>query len=105
MPPPRTAFARRVLALLRRIPSGRVVTYGDLAAMAGQPGAARAVGTLMRRATEPGLPCHRVIAAGGRIGAFGGDPERKRRLLAAEGVRLTRHRVADFERRRWPGPS
>ena len=59
-----TPFARRVMHLLRQVPPGRVITYGDLARLAGRPGAARAVGNIMREATEPGLPYHRVIAAG-----------------------------------------
>ncbi len=81
----RTPFARRVLALLRRIPAGRVITYGELARLGGRPGAARAVGNIMRDAPEPGLPYHRVIAAGGRIGGFGRSPQLKAELLRAEG--------------------
>ena len=57
-------FAGRVLAAVRRIPAGRVATYGDVAAAAGRPRAARAGGTLMRGCSAPGVPCHRVIAAG-----------------------------------------
>ena len=63
-----TPFARRVMHLLRKVPPGLVITYGDLARLAGRPGAARAVGNIMREANEPGLPYHRVIAAGGRLG-------------------------------------
>jgi O-6-methylguanine DNA methyltransferase len=104
--PPRptpTVFTRRVLYVLRRIPPGRVVTYGDVARLAGRPGAARAVGQIMRRADEPGLPYHRVIAAGGRIGGFGRHPEVKAALLAAEGLTIRRGRVAGFAARRWQG--
>jgi len=98
-----TAFARRVLAILRRIPPGRVVTYGDVARMAGRPGAARAVGNIMRQADEPNLPYHRVIAAGGRVGGYGGTPGLKASLLSAEGLVVRRHRVVHFERQRWRG--
>ncbi len=104
--PPRptpTVFTRRVLYVLRRIPHGHVVTYGDVARLAGRPGAARAVGQIMRRADEPGLPYHRVIAAGGRIGGFGRHPEVKAALLAAEGLTIRRGRVAAFAARRWQG--
>lgn len=104
--PPRSAptvFTRRVLHVLRRIPPGRVVTYGDVAQFAGRPGAARAVGQIMRRADEPGLPYHRVIAAGGRIGGFGRHPQVKAALLAAEGLTIRRGRVAGFAAVRWPG--
>lgn len=100
---PLTPFARRVLALLRRIPPGRVTTYGDLARLAGRPGAARAVGALMRRGGEAGLPYHRVIAAGGRLGGYGRHPQLKRSLLVAEGLRVSRGRVLDYAARRWNG--
>ena len=83
----RTSFADRVLSAVRRIPVGRVATYGDVAALAGRPRAARAVGNIMRGCQRPDIPCHRVIAAGGRIGGYGGGLARKRRLLRLEGAR------------------
>jgi methylated-DNA-[protein]-cysteine S-methyltransferase len=74
---------------LRAIPRGEVVTYGELAALAGRPGAARAAGTVCARSRlSPFVPCHRVVAAGG-IGSYGPlGIEYKRRLLALEGVTL-----------------
>ena len=81
-----TSFTRRVLTVVRSIPPGRVATYGDVAAMAGRPRAARAVGTVMRTCGDPAVPCHRVIAAGGLLGGFGRNPHVKRQLLLAEGV-------------------
>lgn len=101
--PSPTEFTRRVLHVLRRIPAGRVVTYGDVARLAGRVGAARAVGQIMARAEEPGLPYHRVIAAGGKIGGFGGNPQMKASLLAAEGHVIRRGRIANFAARRWDG--
>ena len=98
-----TPFTRRVLAVLRRIPPGRVATYGDVARAAGRPRAARAVGTIMRTAGVPGLPYHRVIAAGGRLGGYGGAPGLKASLLAAEGLTIRRGRVLRFRERRWTG--
>lgn len=95
------AFQRRVLSALKRVPPGRVVTYGDLARLAGRPGAARAVGNLMRRAPQPGLPYHRVIAAGGLLGGYGGQEGMKAALLRAEGLVVTSKRVRDFARARW----
>jgi len=97
-----TGFGLKVLAVLRRIPPGRVTTYGDVARLAGRPGAARAVGTIMRTAKQPGLPYHRVVAAGGRVGGYGGAPHLKPALLAAEGLTIRRRRILDFEQRRWP---
>jgi O-6-methylguanine DNA methyltransferase len=89
-----------VLAVLARIPPGRVVTYGDLARMAGRPGAARAVGNIMRTASRPGLPYHRVVAAGGRVGGYGRAPHVKAALLAAEGLRIRGRRIINFRERR-----
>jgi methylated-DNA-[protein]-cysteine S-methyltransferase len=75
--------------VLRTLPRGEVVTYGELAALAGRPGAARAAGTFCaRNRFGPFVPCHRVVAAGG-IGSYGSlGIEYKRRLLALEGVTL-----------------
>jgi O-6-methylguanine DNA methyltransferase len=98
-----TPFARRVLSVLRRIPAGRVTTYGGVARLCGKPRAARAVGNIMREAPEPGLPYHRVIAAGGRLGGFGGNPELKASLLRAEGHVVRRGRVVGFKNSVWRG--
>jgi O-6-methylguanine DNA methyltransferase len=99
-------FTVRVLSVVRRIPPGRVATYGDVAALAGRPRAARAVGNIMRGCSRPDVPCHRVIAAGGRLGGYGGRELLKRALLLAEGisivggrVQLPKHRVTGFPNR------
>ena len=85
-----------MLAAVRRIPSGRVATYGDVAAAAGAPRAARAVGNIMKGCRAPGVPCHRVIAAGGRLGGYGGNEVLKRALLVAEGIMVSGSRVRDL---------
>jgi methylated-DNA-[protein]-cysteine S-methyltransferase len=100
-----SAFSRRVISVVRRIPPGRVATYGDVAKAAGQPGAARAVGNIMSHLTERGVPAHRVIAAGGRLGGFGGNVEMKRALLRAEGVLVGSTTVRNFAKLRWPSAS
>lgn len=94
-------FALRVLNVVRRIPPGRVATYGDIARLAGHPGAARAVGNIMRTAGRPDVPYHRVIAAGGRLGGYGGREALKRALLVAEGVTVVGMRVRSLSRFRW----
>jgi O-6-methylguanine DNA methyltransferase len=98
-------FTRRVLSAVRRIPAGRVSTYGDVAAAAGRPKAARAVGNIMRECRARDVPCHRVIAAAGRLGGYGGLLELKRALLRAEGVLVSGDRIRDFRTRRWRGPA
>ncbi|HXW05401.1 MAG TPA: MGMT family protein [Vicinamibacterales bacterium] len=100
-PPGFSGFAARVLAAVRRIPAGRVATYGDVAAAAGNPRAARAVGNIMRTCTAREVPCHRVISAGGALGGYGGNLELKRSLLRAEGLLVTLRRVRNFRERRW----
>jgi O-6-methylguanine DNA methyltransferase len=102
---PATIFTRRVIAAAKRIPPGRVSTYGDLARLAGRPGAARAVGNIMRGGGAPGLPYHRVIAAGGRVGGYGGNELLKEALLRSEGLTVTRGRVRRFREVRWPSSS
>jgi methylated-DNA-[protein]-cysteine S-methyltransferase len=94
-------FRSRVLAAVRRIPPGRVATYGDIAALAGSPRAWRAVGTIMRENRDPAMPCHRVVASGGALGGYGGNLQLKRELLRAEGHEVTRSRVREFESVRW----
>jgi O-6-methylguanine DNA methyltransferase len=95
------AFKSRVLSAVRRVPVGRVATYGDIAAAAGKPRAARAVGNIMRECRTPGVPCHRVIAAAGRLGGYGGNLELKRALLRAEGVLVSGSRIKQFDEKRW----
>ena len=80
-------FRRRVMLELARVPYGNVTTYGQLAAQAGRPTAARAVGTIMNRNPVPiVLPCHRVVGANGKLVGYGGGLERKEQLLRLEGV-------------------
>jgi methylated-DNA-[protein]-cysteine S-methyltransferase len=84
-------FAARVIRAVRRIPTGATLSYGDVAAEAGSPGAARAVGNIMARNPIPIIiPCHRVTACGGRLGGYSSPQglSMKERLLALEGGRL-----------------
>ncbi|MGH7564379.1 MAG: methylated-DNA--[protein]-cysteine S-methyltransferase [Gemmatimonadota bacterium] len=81
-------FDRRVLAVVRGIPFGGVLTYGDIARRIGSPSAARAVGNAVGRNPAPiVVPCHRVVRSDGTLGGYsGGGVEYKRRLLAIERV-------------------
>ena len=83
------AFHQRVYQVARAIPPGEVLTYGEVAARLGDKGAARAVGQALGRNPFPiVVPCHRVIAAGGRLGGFSaeGGATTKRRMLVIEGA-------------------
>jgi O-6-methylguanine DNA methyltransferase len=94
-------FAARVRSVVRRIPRGKVATYGDVAAAAGRPRAHRAVGNIMRATSDSTVPCHRVISAGGKLGGYGRDLFAKRALLLAEGIIVANGRIRNFADRRW----
>jgi methylated-DNA-[protein]-cysteine S-methyltransferase len=86
--PGTTSFQKKIYQATAAIPRGKVRTYGELAAKAGSPGAARAVGTCMASNPMPLLvPCHRVVGAHSGLGGFsGGGLPVKLRLLRAEQV-------------------
>jgi methylated-DNA-[protein]-cysteine S-methyltransferase len=82
-----TAFQKEVWSTLAEIPYGKTVSYAELASMVGRPTAYRAVGQANGANPIPIiLPCHRVLASGGRIGGYGGGLAMKRQLLAIEGI-------------------
>ena len=82
-----TPFQHRVWDELRMIPRGDTVTYGELGARIGMPGAARAVGAAVaRNPISIVVPCHRVVGADGSLRGYAGGVERKRALLALEGA-------------------
>jgi O-6-methylguanine DNA methyltransferase len=101
-------FGRAVAAAARAVPPSQVITYGELAERAGRPGGARAVGQAMHTNRLPlFIPCHRVVASGGKLGGFGGGLVAKLRLLVHEGalapgaLRLGDEPVADPVARVW----
>ena len=82
-------FTVTVLGELAKVPYGNTATYGELAARAGRPKAARAVGMVMNRNPIPVvLPCHRIVGASGSLVGYGGGLDRKIALLQLEGATL-----------------
>lgn len=80
-----STFKQSVLAIVKQIPAGKTITYGQVAAMAGRPGAARAVGMIMSQNMNPEVPCHRVIRADGKLGGYNrGGIAQKSCILARE---------------------
>ena len=75
-------FSEKVKAIVAAIPKGKTMTYKEVAAKAGNPNAARAVGSVMKKNYDPKVPCHRVIRSDGVIGQYnrGGSAEKTRKL-------------------------
>jgi methylated-DNA-protein-cysteine methyltransferase related protein len=95
-------FREKVYSLAKQIPPGKVATYGQLAKMAGSPGAARAVGMCMKENPDPkNIPCHRVVAGNGNLTgyAFGGITIKKQ-ILEKEGVFFINDR-ANLTKSQW----
>ena len=94
-------FRQAVYELVARIPKGRVMTYGDIAALCGHPNAARQVGGLAHFGPTE-LPWHRVVNRHGDCasGYYGGK-EGHKAALEAEGVGVRDYRITDFRERRW----
>ncbi len=87
-----SSFDASVYGVVRSVPPGQTLTYGEVAAIVGSPGAARAVGGAMSRCPLfPAVPCHRVVRAADGWSGWGRDATLKRELLAAERQRFTPH--------------
>lgn len=98
-------FKDRIYTLARQIPKGKVATYGQLAALAGNPGAARAVGGAMRTNPDiPATPCHRVVASNGALTGYsaGKGVSSKKKMLLQEGVSFKGDKV-DLATSLWSG--
>jgi len=97
-------FNKSVYETVKLIPSGKVSTYGQVAALSGKPSAARAVGSILHVNPEPGvIPCHRVVNREGFLSggfAFGG-PEEQKAMLMAEGVVVSDGYKVDLDRYLW----
>jgi O-6-methylguanine DNA methyltransferase len=92
------SFSEAVWQIVTHIPRGRVMSYADVAKEAGFPGAARAVGTLMKQNFDPARPCHRVIRSDGTLGEYNRGVRRKRALLKSEGVVFSGNQVHSSSR-------
>jgi O-6-methylguanine DNA methyltransferase len=79
-------FKQRVQEIVREIPKGKTMSYGEVAKYAGSPGASRAVGSIMKANYDKTVPCHRVIRSDGKVGEYNrGGPSKKLALLRMEG--------------------
>jgi len=81
------SFTEKVRAVVSKIPKGKFMTYKEVAASAGNPKAARAVGAIMRSNCNRDIPCHRVVRSDGSLGSYNrGGTSKKREILIAEGA-------------------
>lgn len=80
------SFADRVFAVVRKIPKGKVMTYKEVAKLAGSPRAFRAVGNILSKNFDPKIPCHRVIRSDGNPGGYNRGARKKRERLSREGA-------------------
>lgn len=91
-----------VYELLRKIPAGKVTTYGDLAKALGNPSASRIIGRILSRNPNPiKVPCHRVVMSDGKLGGYAYGTAKKRGLLEKEGLSFTNESVSDFMKVRY----
>ncbi|MFZ1250388.1 MAG: MGMT family protein [Candidatus Microsaccharimonas sp.] len=101
MPKQNTDFRKKVEQLMGQVPTGKVTTYGDVAALAGHAYAARIVGG-MAHYGNPELPWHRLVNRfGGLASGYPGGREAQQEHLKAEGISCTNHIVDNFEELRW----
>lgn len=97
------SFKDKVYAFTKQIPKGKVVTYGQLAKLAGKPKAGRVVGALMRLNPDaPRTPCHRVVASDGSLKGYSAKDgiKTKKQMLISEGVKFKKNKV-DLNLSRW----
>lgn len=97
----KTEFRQKVETLMAQVPAGKVTTYGDLAALAGHPYAARIVGGIAHYG-DPNLPWHRLVNRfGGLAAGYHGGRRAQKERLEAEGISCTNDIVDDFQQLRW----
>ena len=88
-------FTEKVLAVVSKIPKGSVMSYGEVAARAGSPGASRVVGSIMAKNVAPSVPCHRVVRSDRYIGHYNrGGVRAKKKMLINEGVKVVGYQIS-----------
>ena len=93
---PMNLFQRKVFEVIKKIPKGRVLTYKEVAKLAGRPKAWRAVGNVLNKNRDLKIPCHRVIRSDGKIGGYNRGTKKKITLLKKEGVIIKKKRCLFF---------
>jgi methylated-DNA-[protein]-cysteine S-methyltransferase len=81
-----SSFHEKVCGVVKNIPTGKTLTYKEVADRAGNPNASRAVGNILHKNHNPAIPCHRVVRSDGRMGGYNRGAKKKQILLQKEGV-------------------
>lgn len=86
------SFKEKVLKVVKKNPKGKIISYKEVARRAGRSRAWRAVGNILAKNKNPGIPCHRVIRSDGKIGGYNRGVKKKGELLKKEGVEINEFR-------------
>jgi len=89
---------KKVYELTKKVPRGRVTTYGEIARRVGGKKYARAVGKILNKNSNQEVPCHRVVMSNGEVGGFRRGISEKIKILKKEGVKIKGEKIIDFER-------
>lgn len=89
----KTGFKEKVLAVVKKIPKGRVLSYKEVTKLAGKPKAFRAVGNILNKNFDASIPCHRVVRSDGKLGGYNRGIEKKLKLLKKEKAILNKFKT------------
>jgi len=90
--------SKQVYELTKKIPKGRVTTYGEIARALGNLGYSRAVGNALKKNDNKAVPCHRVVRSDGTVGGFRNGAKKKIEILRKEGIQIKSGKILNFNR-------
>ncbi len=94
-------FTERIYGVVKKIPSGRVATYKDIAQAIGCPRAIRAVGNALNKNCLREIPCHRVVCSNGKAGGYNKGSQAKIKILQREGIKIENGQILNLNIFRW----
>jgi O-6-methylguanine DNA methyltransferase len=90
-----TSFQERVFKVVRKIPRGKVLSYKEVAKLAGSPRAFRAVGNALNKNRNRKIPCHRVVRSDSMVGGYAHGTKKKTRVLKKEGLKIRNFKICE----------
>lgn len=91
-------FRTKVLEIVSKIPKGKIMTYKQVATLAGNPLASRAVGAIMNKNRSPLVPCHRIVSSDGWLRGFAWGLNKKKEILQQEGIEISGYTIKDLKK-------